>query len=159
MFSLIIVVFILFLSVRLIPPPLYFLFLAPLGRQGQWRGAADKTSHVHSKNDHPYCHTPFPLMKTETTLAGAPCAARSLNGGHPSIYLSRGRLSSPRFSSFPLIELWHWCLPVWLSLSVTWHHLCLPGVANTGTSDWHTKPSIPVNASQECCSASEGSKP
>lgn len=51
MFSLIIVVFILFLAVRLIPPALYFLFLAPLGRRGQWRAAADKTSHVHSKND------------------------------------------------------------------------------------------------------------
>lgn len=137
----------------------YFLFLAPLNRQGQWRGAADKTNHVHSRNDIAILYrAPFLLMKNEKTLAGASCVPLTLWKGSRPATIWVGGMRPPYFSSFSIIVLWHWSLPVWLSLSVTLHHLCFPGFANTGTSDWHTKPSNPGNASRECCSTPEGSK-
>lgn len=155
MFSLIIIVFILVLSVGLIPSPLYFLFLAPLDRQGQWRGAAAKTSHLQSRKDIGISYrAPFLLMKNEKTLAEASCVPLTLwKGSRPaSIWVRDG--GPPCVSSFSIIVLWHWCLPVRLLLSVTLHHLFYPGFANTGTLDWHAKPS---NASRECCSTPEGS--
>lgn len=146
-FSLVIIVFILFLSVGLIPSPLYFLFLAPLDRQGQWRGAADKTSHVHSRNDRVIEYrAPFLLMKTETTLAGASCVLLTLRKGSRAASIWAGGAGPPCFSSFSIIVLWHWCLPVWLSLSVTLYHLCFSRLCQY----WNLRLTHETKQSRQC---------
>lgn len=148
MFSPITIVIVLCPFVSLTPSLHYFFFSAPVDRRGRSQGAADIISQVCSKKD--IYSTSHLFLVGRNKEAGLVLLVRSgpcfLSGGKPNIYLGLS-VCPPCFSSFALIELWHWCrLPIWLSLSVTSHCSCFTGFTNSGTSDWYMKPRIASTA-------------
>lgn len=159
MFSLIIIVFILFLSVGLIPSPLSSSSRRSTGRVSDGVLLIKQATSTPGKTIAIQYHAHFLLMKNKKILGGASWVPLTLWKGSRLASIWVGDARPPCFSTFSIIVLWHWCLPVWLLLSVTLHHLCSLGFDNTGASDWHMKPSNPGNASRECCSTLAGAKP